>query len=211
MAGSTAHSVDVRCYAYTRTKSDVSGALMTRYDETTPQVWKVPLKDDIRPGIVVEAPGAGYVVPAADASWVAAVLKAHGVEYRLLGKPWQGDAEAFRASKSSFSTGSVETHQRLTVEGRWQHEARSVPAGSLFVPIAQAKSRLVMALLEPLAPDALLAWGRFNNAFERKEYMEDYVAEEEARKMLAKDPALKAAFEQKLKDDPNFALSLIHI
>ena len=204
VAAPTVRTVDFRGYAYSRTKSDVSGALMTRYDETAPQIWKVPLKDDIRPGVVVEAPGAGYLVPAADASWVAAVLKTHGVEYRLLGKPWQGDAEAFRASKSSFGIGSVETHQRLTVEGRWQHEARGVPTGSLFVPIAQAKSRLVMALLEPLAPDSLLAWGRFNNAFERKEYMEDYVAEDVAREML-RDPAVKAEFEQKLREDKAFA------
>ena len=204
VAAPTARTVDFRGYAYTRTKSDVSGALMTRYDETTPQIWKVPLKDDIRPGVVVQAPGAGYLVPAADASWVSAVLKTHGVEYRLLGKPWQGNAAAFRASKSSFGTGSVETHQRLTVEGSWQPEARGVPAGSLFVPIAQAKSRLVMALLEPLAPDSLLAWGRFNNAFERKEYMEDYVAESVAREML-RDPAVKADFERRLREDKAFA------
>ncbi|WP_394697083.1 M14 family metallopeptidase [Pseudoxanthomonas japonensis] len=204
VAAPTARTVDFRGYAYTRTTSDVSGALMTRYDETTPQIWKVPLKDDIRPGVVVDAPKAGYLVPAADAAWVAAVLKTHGVDYRLLGKAWSGDVEAFRASKSSFGAGSVETHQRLTVEGSWQHEARGVPTGSLFVPIAQAKSRLVMALLEPLAPDSLLAWGRFNNAFERKEYMEDYVAESVAREML-RDPAVKAEFEKKLREDKVFA------
>lgn len=204
VAAPTARTVDFRGYAYTRTTSDVSGALMTRYDETTPQIWKVPLKDDIRPGVVVDAPKAGYLVPAADAAWVAAVLKTHGVDYRLLGKAWNGDAEAFHASKSSFGAGSVETHQRLTVEGSWQHEARGVATGSLFVPIAQAKSRLVMALLEPLAPDSLLAWGRFNNAFERKEYMEDYVAESVAREML-RDPAVKAEFEKKLRDDQAFA------
>src|SRR3546814_5673585 len=78
-------------------------------------------------------------------------------------------------------------------------------AGSLFVPIAQPRARLVMALLEPQAPDSLLGWGEFNNAFEQKEYMEAYVAEEVAREMLAKDPSLKAAFEQRLKDDPAFA------
>ena len=204
IAAPTARTVDFLGYAYTRTTSDVSGALMTRYDETAPQIWKVPLKDDIRPGVVVDAPKAGYLVPAADAAWVAAVLKTHGVDYRLLGKAWSGDVEAFRASKSSFGAGSVETHQRLTVEGSWQHEARGVPTGSLFVPIAQAKSRLVMALLEPLAPDSLLAWGRFNNAFERKEYMEDYVAESVAREML-RDPAVKAEFEKKLREDKAFA------
>lgn len=203
-AAPTARTVDFRGYAYTRTKSDVSGALMTRYDETTPQVWKVPLKDDIRPALVVNAPGGGYLVPAAHAAWMAERLKVHGIDYRILGKPWQGQADAFRAGKSSFATTSVESHQRLTVEGEWKKETRSAPVGSLFVPIAQARSRLVMALLEPLAPDSLLAWGEFNNAFERKEYMEDYVAEAVARDML-RDPAVKAAFEQRLKEDKAFA------
>jgi len=63
----------------------------------------------------------------------------------------------------------------------------------------------VMALLEPQAPDALVAWGEFNTAFERKEYMEDYVAEEVAREMLARDPSLRSRFEQRLKDDADFA------
>ena len=206
VAAPAARTVEFRGYAYTRTTSDVSGALMTRYDETTPQVWKVPLKDDIRPGIVIEAPGAGYLVPAAEAAWVAAVLKTHGVEYRLLGKPWQGDAQLFRATKSSFGSASVETHQRLTVEGDWTRESRATPAGALFVPIAQPRARLVMALLEPKAPDSLLAWGRFNNAFERKEYMEDYVAEAVAREML-RDPAVKAEFERRLREDTAFAQS----
>lgn len=204
VAAPDARTVDFRGYAYTRTTSDVSGALMTRYDETTPQVWKVPLKDEIRPGIVVQAPGAGYLVPAAEASWVAAVLKTHGVEYRLLGKPWRGDAQVFRATKSSFGSASVETHQRLTVEGDWTRESRATSAGALFVPIAQPKARLLMALLEPKAPDSLLAWGRFNNAFERKEYMEDYVAEAVAREML-RDPAVKAEFERRLREDTAFA------
>ncbi|WP_448243924.1 M14 family metallopeptidase [Pseudoxanthomonas mexicana] len=206
VAAPAVRTVEFRGYAYTRTTSDVSGALMTRYDETTPQVWKVPLKDDIRPGIVIEAPGAGYLVPAAEAAWVAAVLKTHGVEYRLLGKPWQGDAQVFRATKSSFGSASVETHQRLTVEGDWTRESRATPAGALFVPIAQPRARLVMALLEPKAPDSLLAWGRFNNAFERKEYMEDYVAEAVAREML-RDPAVKAEFERRLREDTAFAQS----
>jgi hypothetical protein len=80
-----------------------------------------------------------------------------------------------------------------------------VGGGALFVPIAQPRARLVMALLEPQAPDSLLQWGVFNNAFEAKEYMEAYVAEAVAREMLAADPALKLAFERRLRDDPAFA------
>jgi hypothetical protein len=62
-----------------------------------------------------------------------------------------------------------------------------------------------MALLEPQAPDSLLAWGSFNNAFEQKEYMEDYVAEDVARAQLAADPQLAAEFQRRLAEDPAFA------
>jgi len=51
-----------------------------------------------------------------------------------------------------------------------------------------------------------VAWGFFNSAFQRQEYMESYVAEDEARKMLAASPALRAEFETRLKE-PAFAAS----
>ena len=95
----------------------------------------------------------------------------------------------------------------MAVKGHWQTEARTLEAGSLYVPLAQPLARLAAALLEPEAPDSFLAWGFFNAAFEQKEYMEDYVAEEVAREMLAKDAKLKAAFERRLKDDAAFAKS----
>jgi len=200
--------VAFRGYAYTRTPSEVSGALMTRYDETKPEVWNVKLKYDIQPSRVVEAPRGGYLVPAAQAPWVAAKLDQHGVSYRRLGAALKdAQVETFRSDKTEFAAQSVEGHQRATLSGAWKPENQSLVAGALFVPIAQPKARVVMALLEPQAPDSLAAWGEFNNAFERKEYMEDYVAEEVAREMLAKDPKLKAEFEAKIQNDPAFAKS----
>lgn len=204
-AAGKARTIEFQGYEYTRTPSEISGALMTRYDENKPQVWKVPLRDEIVPNHVVTAPRAGYLVPAAHAAWVQAKLQQHGIESRRLDAPLAADVGVFRADTTKFSAQSFEGHQTLAVTGEWKPERREVAIGALFVPIAQAKARLVVSLLEPLAPDSLVAWGEFNNAFERKEYMEDYVAEEVAREMLAKDPALKARFEQKLKDDPEFA------
>ena len=87
----------------------------------------------------------------------------------------------------------------------WKTETRDFNSGALFVPIAQPKARLVMAMLEPQAPDSLCTWGLFNGAFERKEYMEDYVTEEVAREKLAADPKLAAEFKQLLADDADFA------
>ncbi|TWT23179.1 peptidase M14 [Luteimonas marina] len=211
-------TIDFRGYAYTRTPSEISGALMTRYDESTPQVWKVPLRDEVVPRTVVDAPRGGYIVPAAFADIVAEKLAQHGIEstrigcmmmhsFRLcgFGSPEPIEVQAFRAVKAGFAAQSVEGHQRLAVEGEWKPEQRVVRDGALFVPIAQPKARLMMALLEPQAPDSLLQWGLFNNAFERKEYMEAYVAEAVARDMLAADPALKAAFERRLREDKAFA------
>jgi hypothetical protein len=194
-------TIDFKGYEYTRTPSEVSGALMTRYDETKPQVWKVPLRDEIVPGLSVPAPKAGYIVPAAHAAWVGEKLKLHGIAFqRLDGSRAKLPVQTFRATATKFGGNSVEGHQRLIVEGQWTSEARDVRAGALFVPIAQPKARLVMALLEPQAPDALAAWGEFNNAFEQKEYMEAYVAEEVAEAML-KDPKVRAAFDAALKDE----------
>jgi zinc carboxypeptidase len=203
-AGKESRLVDFRGYEYTRTPSEVSGALMTRYDETKPQVWKLPLRDHLLPSISVEAPAGGYIVPAAHAAWVGAKLKLHGIDFRTLGARSGVAVESFRASESAPAAQSSEGHQRMAVKGEWKSDTRDIGAGSLFVPMAQARSRLVMSILEPLAPDSLVGWGGFNNAFERKEYMEDYVAEEVAREML-KDPAVKARFEQRIRDDVAFA------
>nr|WP_202842741.1 M14 family metallopeptidase [Luteimonas saliphila] len=205
-ATARSRTIDFRGYAYTRTPSEISGAPMTRYDPATPQVWKVPLRDEIVPRTVVDAPRGGYLVPAAFAAQVGERLRAHGIVHATLAATLpEADVETFRATGKQLAAGSVEGHQRLAVEGRWATERRDVPAGSLFVPIAQPKARLAMALLEPQAPDSLLQWGLFNNAFERKEYMEAYVAEAVAREMLAADPALKAEFERRLREDADFA------
>ncbi|WP_211466807.1 M14 family metallopeptidase [Collimonas silvisoli] len=198
--------VAFRGYEYTRTPSDISGALMTRYDESRPQIWNVTVRDDLHPDLSVNAPQAGYLVPAAHAAWIAQKLQQHGIAFRVLPTALNRvELETFRAAKTGFDPQSLESHQRLKLEGAWQNETRDLGAGALFVPIAQPKARLVMALLEPQAPDSLAAWGRFNNAFEKKEYMEAYVAEDVARQQLAADPALAAEFRQKLADDPEFA------
>ena len=198
--------VEFKGYAYTRTPSNVSGILMTRYDETTPQLWTVPLRDEVISDLMVNAPGAGYIVPAAFAKAVAAKLNQHAITFRHLEAAQDQVAlETFRADQASFSPGSFESRQRLAVQGAWRAERRPLARGDLFVPVGQPKARLVMALFEPQAPDSLLAWGEFNNAFERKEYMEEYVAEDVARAQMAADPALAAQFKKMVDSDPAFA------
>jgi hypothetical protein len=200
--------VDFKGYAYTREPSAVSGSLVTHYDTGKPQVWHLPFKDVVVPKTHVKAPTGGYVVPAADAAWMSEKLALHGVRFERLAKPEAAaQLETFRATKVGYSKVPFEGHTTMTFEGQWKPETRDIPAGSLFVPVAQPNARVLVALLEPQAPDSFAAWGFFNTAFEQKEYMEPYVAEAVAREILAKDPKAAAAFNQKLATDPEFAAS----
>jgi hypothetical protein len=199
-------TIEFRGYEYTREPSAVSGALLTRYNPKKPQIWRIPLADEVRAAATVTAPRGGYVVPAAYAQMVGEKLALHGIEFRKLAGASAGlDAEVFRATKVKPSTATFEGHTTMTLEGEWTRERRDVPAGSLFVPIAQARSLLLMTLLEPKDPDALVSWGFFSTAFERKEYMEAYVAEDVAEQMLESDPAVRKEFEQRLSEDAEFA------
>ena len=204
-SGEHTRMIDFQGYAYTREPSAISGGLVTRYDTAKPEVWRVPLLDTVKPVRSVTAP-AGYIVPAAYADLVAAKLALHGISFRVLDTPHPALAvETFRASEARFDKPPFEGRTMPSLKGGWKAEVRDVPAGSLYVPVAQPEARLLLTLLEPQAGDSLAAWGFFNGAFELKEYMEPYVAEQVAEKILADDPQAAAEFRHKLDTDEAFA------
>jgi hypothetical protein len=200
------HMIDFRGYAYTREPSAASGALALHYDPKKSQIWHVPLYDEMVVSVEESAPTGGYIVPPAYAAWLAERLALHGVESHLIEKDLAGKSiEEFRADKVEFSAQPFEGRMMTTLTGKWTSDERTIAHGSLFVPIAQPKARLVMGLLEPRAPDSFVSWGYFNAHFEQKEYMEDYVTEEVAQEMLANRPEIAAEFDQRLAEDPQFA------
>ena len=203
---SGAEMIEFRGYAYTREPSPISGDLVTVYDPRTPQIWQVPYRNRVEALLVVRAPLGGYVVPAGYAKEIGGKLSLHGISFEPV--PEVIDTvrvEVFRATQATFSTVPFEGRMRASFEGRWTRESHNIAVGALFVPIAQPLARLVMALLEPQAPDSLAAWGFFNACFEQKEHMEPYVAEQIAREMLEKHPQLREEFTSRLAQDPAFA------
>lgn len=209
-------TIEFRGYEYERVPSAISGTLMTRYNDKRPQIWRIPLRDEVKPDITVTAPRGGYLVPPGYARMVGDKLTLHGIEFRTLNQALKGsDMEVFRATKAALGKETFEGRGIFNVEGDWSKEQRDVGAGALFVPIAQARSELLMSMLEPRDPDSLVSWGFFASAFERKEYMEAYVAEAVAEEMLSKDPALRREFERRLEDpafaaDPNARLDFFY-
>jgi murein tripeptide amidase MpaA len=197
--------IGFRGYAYTRTPSPISGELVTAYDPKKPQIWRVPFRKNTAPSLVVKGPGAGYIVAAGHAREIGERLAAHGVAVRTLERAATVEAHCFRAANVEFARTPYEGRMRAALQGEWRREPQTISAGSLFVPIAQPLARLVMALLEPQAPDSFAAWGFFNSWFEQKEYLEPYVVEIVANEMLKTDPALATEFRRRLENDADFA------
>lgn len=200
--------IDFAGYEYTVSNSDISGSRMIEYHEDKPQTWTVPLRDTIVADVIQTAPRGGYIIPISRSQIVKPKLDTHGIDYIVSTNAQDSvELEVFRALTASPSTNSVEGHQTMKVTGEWKIEPVQLESGFIFIPITQPKSKLIVAMFEPLAPDSLLAWGFFNTAFESKEYMESYVTEQVARQMLAKDPVLAKSFADKLASDPEFAAS----
>jgi hypothetical protein len=197
--------IDFRGYAYTRKVSPISGALVTAYDPNTPQIWRVPFRDRVTPSRTATVPRA-YIVPPAYAGLMAQKLELHGIRFERLERAVpKATVEAFLATRATFSQAPFEGRFRAALEGTWQPRTVELPGDSLLVPTAQSLARLLVALLEPQAPDSFAAWGFFNAHFEQKEYLEPYVAEQIARQMLDSDGELARLFNDKLATDPSFA------
>ena len=197
--------IDFRGYAYTRTVSPISGALVTVYDSKTPQIWRVPFRDRVKPILPVTVPSA-YIVPPAYAQTLAAKFDLHGIRTERIERPvGKVGAEAFRATKVTFLPVPFEGRFRAALEGAWQAQSLELQSNSLIVSTAQPLARLIVALLEPQAPDSFAAWGFFNAHFEQKEHLEPYVVEQIARQMLETDSELAKEFHEKLAADPIFA------
>jgi len=199
-AAADARLIDFRGYAYTRETSAISGTMVTRYDPTSPQIWRVPLRDRVSPSALARVPH-GYVVPVAFAAELAPRLEAHGISFsRIARRRDTIGAELFRVAQVSYSAAPFEGRMRAKLQGTWTEQTTNLLAGSLYVPAAQPLARLVVALLEPEAPDSFAAWGFFNACFEQKEQVEPYVAELMAREVLESNVVLREAFTLRLQD-----------
>ncbi len=86
-------------------------------------------------------------------------------------------------------------------------ERMHMPAGSWYVPMNQPRARIIMAMLHPAAPDALVRWGFMDAIFERTGRIgaAEYLSVPIATKTASDHPELEQQFQAKLKADPTFA------
>lgn len=199
----TARAIDFLGYADTRSASEVSGAIRVQYHPDQPQRFKVPMRDELTVTGSATTP-AGWLIPA---EWTDVIerLALHGLETHRLDRPQRVAGETTRFDAVEWAPRPFEgRHSIVRLEGQRVGATLDVPAGSVIVPAAQSRGGLALHLLEPAAPDALIRWGFFDAIFEEKEYAEPRVMDQMAREMMARDPALKDEFLERLRD-PAFA------
>ena len=192
---------DFKGVAYDRYRSAASGGDEVRW-LGRPVTRRMPLWTDV-PDKVVDLPAAWWV-PATKPE-VIALLRVHGIAFDTIASPRTVSLDMVRLSGAQLQAAD-EGHIPLKVAG-FAHSLRqeTFPAGSARVPSDQPLGLLAAAMLEPEGGDSLLAWNFFPEILMRTEYIEGYAVAPLADRMLATDPALRRAFEARLKADPKFA------
>ena len=167
----------------------------------TPVTQQMPVFGQV-PDVSVTLPKAWWV-PVTAATTIER-LKAHGIAMEAIAAPQAVTLDMVRLSDPKLLPAN-EGH--VPLRATFIHEVRRevMPAGSVRVPADQALGLLAASLLEAESPDSLLQWGFFSEILQRTEYIEGYAIAPLADAMLARDPALRAAFEGRLASDPDFA------
>ena len=186
-------------------KSDLSGGEWVRHNYNDPITLEMPVYSSYKPSFTIKMPEAYILMP----QWknVVELLDLHGVKYTVMQEAAEVEVETYRYKGGKFSSRQSEGRIPVQAEFTTQVEKLTYPAGSIYIDMNQPAARLAMWMLEPAAPGSLTYWGFFNVCVQagnefwiRPQYME-----EKGREMLAKNPQLKAAFEQKLREDAEFA------
>jgi hypothetical protein len=195
---------ELKALEYKVEPSDVSDDMRVVFGKK-PLDLSVPMYNSFRVTKAV-VPPLYYIVPL---QWteVIEVLKAHGLPLQATSEAVTTDVESYKFSEVEWPAGPFEGRFMPKFRAQLISERRTFPRGSVVVVVNDNLAKLAINLLEPDAPDSLVAWGFFNAIFEQKEYGESYVLEGLAREMMSEDPGLREEFLLRLESDPEFAAS----
>ena len=181
-----------------RYKSEISGAEVTEWlGEAVEQT--IPYVANDRPAGHVSRPAAYWIPPA----WSEVIerLEFHGVAMERLAEPRTIELEFYRMGEPTYDPQPFEGRVRVRAKPEPFKKEVVLAPGSVRISTEHALGDLVVLLLEPIHEDSFFQWGFFHSIFSRTEYIEPYVLEPLARRMLEADPELRAAFERALEDE----------
>ena len=137
-------------------KSEITGDEVIDYSDRPIEV-QTRLYNGTRVSKAV-VPPAAYLVPP---QWTEVIerLELHGVEFSRLTRAEQLDVESYRFEDVTFAGGPFEGRLLPSYTAVPVRETREFIAGTVLVPLNQKRAKVAVHLLEPEAPDSLVAWG----------------------------------------------------
>jgi len=168
-----------------------------------PVTIKMPHLRTSEPVLTARRPLA-YWIPSA---WSDVIerLAMHGIQMEKISESREVEVEMYRARNAKLASQPFEGHVNVTSTPVAERRQQRFPAGSVRISTDQPLGELAVLLLEPHSPDSFFQWGFFLEILTPTEYVETYVMQPMAERMLAEDPQLQAEFEQKLENDSTFA------
>lgn len=181
--------------------SAISGTLRVEY-LGQPENATVPLEKPTRVVSSVPRPKAYWIPPA----WSDVIerLAAHGMAMERIETAREVEVKMDRLREHKLASEPFEG--RVRVEAKTESEMRKerFAPGSVRVPTDQPLGDLAVVLLEPASPDSFFQWGFFHEVLQATEYIEGYVIERMAERMLEADPKLAEEFHARLAKDESF-------
>ena len=186
--------------------SKVTAQQRLYYDKSKPFTKEVSYYNAFKSTVEVESPKA-YIIPQGWHHLIDVLksqkIKMYQIEIDTLLEVSYYTLQDYKTISNPYEGHYV--HYDIAVE---EHTEKLIfRKGDWFINIDQKAKRFLMETLEPQAEDSFFKWNFFDSILQRKEGFSGYVFEDEAAEMLDKDSALKKAFEQKKKDEPDFANS----
>jgi hypothetical protein len=87
------------------------------------------------------------------------LLLHHGIRHRVLPSRATALVETLQVETVARARKAFQGHHLVRASGPTRQEQTVLPTGTILIPLAQPLARLVMLLLDPRAPDGMLAWG----------------------------------------------------
>jgi hypothetical protein len=187
-------------YAACTKPADVGTGERLFYDKAQPWQRSIPFFSTYKGADEITIPK-NYIVPQAWAE-VLERLKWNGVQMTQFNRDTLLQVMAYYIE--DYTTG------QRPYEGHYQHsrikvkkELRNIQVykGDYLIATQQPAVRYITTVLEPQCEDSFFAWNFFDSAMQQKEWFSDYVFEDIAADLLAKDMALKKQFDQALATD----------
>jgi murein tripeptide amidase MpaA len=150
-------------------------------------------------------PKAYWIPPA----WTEVIerLQTHGIQFERIAQAREVKVAMYRLEEAKFEDKPFEGHIQVKTRPVAENQTLRFAPGSVRVPTDQALGDLAIILLEPASPDSFFQWGFFDQVLQQTEYIEPYVIEPMAERMMAADPKLADEFRKKLATDEAFRSS----